>query len=704
VTTFKLLSTTGDQTVEMDPSKTLVVGRAVTSDVPIYDPTVSRRHAELSIRDGGVHVLDLGSANGTFVNGTRITDTTAAEGDIVTFGKAAFKVLEVAPPKPKEAPPLSEFGGRPPPPEATIVRQVAVKEPGADLEERVAVRPSGASQLKIEDTESVDERQARKLSLLLDISKELSKQQDVDKLLEKVVDITFQVMNVDRVSILMLERGTNELVPRISRSRLGDGSGAKVPQSIARRAVDERLAILTDNAAADERFGGKSIMMQSVRSAMCTPLMGSDGKVLGIIYVDNMTAISSFNDEDLEFLIAFSGIAAVAIENGRLSERIKREAVVLSNFQRYFAPDLAEEIANQAEAVKLGGEKRPVVVFFSDIRGFTSMSENMIPDEIATLLTEYFTEMVEIVFEHSGTHQASGRCRPCDARGHRTARYAREDEREVGRRRAPADWDRHRDQLWRCLCREHRERPATGVHGDRRRRQRGLPPLLKGRSGRDPDFRAVLQGPEGAAQGRGAGAHPTQGQGPGRSGLPRQAIGFAGLCQQVHHQAERQAHHTEEVPFHPLDEHGSTSLHPVAACLVQRLSRRHVVRYDLGSEWSESHAAHVEALQHLPVGQCERYGGDDPMISPGQLGQHRHGVGGVSRLSQDLIVDHHHGVRREHEAGRAERMDGRSFRTREPHGHRLRELARLRTLRDVGRKHFVLDPQHLQQVPASRRC
>jgi len=42
-------------------------------------------------------------------------------------------------------------------------------------------------------------------------------------------------------------------------------------------------------------------------------------------------------------------------------------------------------------------------VFFSDIRGFTSMSENMIPDEIATLLTEYFTEMVEIVFEHSGT-------------------------------------------------------------------------------------------------------------------------------------------------------------------------------------------------------------------------------------------------------------------------------------------------------------
>jgi adenylate cyclase len=177
-----------------------------------------------------------------------------------------------------------------------------------------------------------------------------------------------------------------------------------VPQSIARRAVAERLAILTDNAAADERFKGKSILMQSVRSAMCTPLMGSGGTVLGIIYVDNLTATNSFGDEDLEFLIAFSGIAAVAIENGQLTDRIRREAVVLSNFQRYFAPNVAAQIVSQVGSVKLGsGEKRPVVIFFSDIRGFTPMAEKMGPDEITTLLTQYFTEMVEIIFEHGGT-------------------------------------------------------------------------------------------------------------------------------------------------------------------------------------------------------------------------------------------------------------------------------------------------------------
>ena len=404
---FKLLSTTGDQSIDLAPGRAVIVGRAVTSDVPVYDPTISRQHAELLLTDGGVRIKDLGSSNGTFLNGARITEAVAGDSDVVTFGKVAYRVKAVSAPAPRpqvvpsfQTPkPGAAMGG-------TIVRQLPVSASGgvpAIVDATPSVSPSGASHLKV-TAQSQEERREKKLSLLLEISKELSKQQELDRLLDKVVDFTFQIMNVDRVSILLLEPKTNELVPRISKSRSGSsGAGKHVPQSIARKAVEERVAILSDNAAADERFKGKSILIQSVRSAMCTPLMGTDQKVLGILYVDNRTATHSFADEDLEFLIAFGSLAAVGVENSQRSEQLRREALVLSNFQRYFAPNLAAQIAQQEGAVQLGGTKRPVVIFFSDIRGFTPLSETMGPDEIATLLTEYFTEMVEIVFEHAGT-------------------------------------------------------------------------------------------------------------------------------------------------------------------------------------------------------------------------------------------------------------------------------------------------------------
>jgi adenylate cyclase len=401
---FKLVGTSGEQTIDVKPGATLIVGRAVNSDVPIYDPTISRQHAQVSVQNDGVLVKDLGSSNGTFLNGSRITEAVAQPNDVVMFGKVSFYVREAAKPAAAPKPATTGFPA-PKPSAATIVRHLPVSAEGDIISGKVKRLSLGAAAPAEAVEAAVVTREAKKLELLLEISKALSRQQDVDKLLESVVDFTFQVMAVDRVSILLKEPAAEELLPRISKSRLGEGyaSARHVPRSIVAQAVNERVAILTDNAAEDERFKGKSIMLQSVRSAMGAPLMSSQGSVLGLLYVDSLTATHAFTSDDLDFLIAFSGVASVAIENGQLADHIRREALVLSNFQRYFSPDLAKQIAEHGEQVKLGGQKRDVVILFSDIRGFTSMSEKMEPDDVALLLREYFTEMVEIIFRHGGT-------------------------------------------------------------------------------------------------------------------------------------------------------------------------------------------------------------------------------------------------------------------------------------------------------------
>ncbi len=396
---FRLVDVAGGHSLFLLEGRLYVVGRTVACDLPLQDPTVSRRHAELERVEAGLRVRDLGSTNGTFLNGEQIVDGVAMPGARLAFGKMVFEVRhELAEPR------LETGEGSDVSLDATILRQVPVRGP-ADIAAQLSALPQGTSSLRIGGA-SQEDRQAHKLALLIDIAKELSQQTEVDVLLDRVLGLTFQVMSVDRVAILMPATSAtsgDELLPRIWRSRVKEAESWRVPRSITRKAVEERVAVLIENAPADARFRGSPALLQQVESALCAPLLGKQGAVLGLIYLDNLGAGHSFTGEDLEFLTAFAGMAAVAIENSQLIERVRREAVVLSNLQRYLAPDLVRQIADQTEAVQLGGTRRQVVILFSDIRGFTSISEGMSPEAIASLLTEYFTEMEEIVFEHHGT-------------------------------------------------------------------------------------------------------------------------------------------------------------------------------------------------------------------------------------------------------------------------------------------------------------
>lgn len=370
---FVLVSPEGDRRFRLQANIELTAGRELACALPILDPRVSRRHARVRSVHDGVELTDLGSRNGTWLNGERIERGLAAAGDVVTFGGVSFIVVDA-----DTEPAASAF--RPSlDTSPTIVRERAVSRTG----------------------DAVSEVAGQRLAQLVASAQRLGAVTSVAAMLQTIVDDLFVTLSADRVAVLLPD-ASGTLAPRIARDRRGDDVVRAVPRAIATGVAERQVAMLTHDARADARTVGESVALQAVRSAMAAPLVGEGGVTLGVLYVDNMHDTHAFSDQDLDYLIAYAGLAAVTAEREVTTQRLNEARRIRENFERYFTPQLAERITLESGTVTPGGERRHVVVLFSDIRGFTAIAESLPPMQMAAQLNDYFAAMVDCVFRHQG--------------------------------------------------------------------------------------------------------------------------------------------------------------------------------------------------------------------------------------------------------------------------------------------------------------
>src|SRR3569833_1097906 len=217
------------------------------------------------------------------------------------------------------------------------------------------------------------------------------------------VTIAPGLVGPDRGVILLRDKA-GALVPQYVKTRSGKSDpNIVLSKTVMAEVENNKAAVLSSDATMDARFSGAhSIIMQGIRSTMTLPLLHA-GDLLGIMHLDSLFTSNAFTEKDLQVCTGMAAQAAISIQNARLANRIEQEAQTRAQISRLIPASVVEQVIKGELTIEKGGRLSEVTMLFSDIRGFTTMSDGRPAQEIVNTLNEYFEVMVDILFKYSGT-------------------------------------------------------------------------------------------------------------------------------------------------------------------------------------------------------------------------------------------------------------------------------------------------------------
>ena len=334
-----------------------------------FDRLVSHRHARIWIKDGVCWIEDLGSRNGTLVNGLAMEPHSARiiiANDEISIGETKVHV-----------------------PFTTEV--IDIKEASNITLTLDAVKP-------VYKWDQHSHRDAEhRLAILYELPLKFGSEIQLDILLGIIVQRLMEVVSGSaRAALVLSDPATNAL---LLKAHLPPGKPC-VSMTLARRALNERVAFVWQRQDKNELKTTRAL--DDVDCAMYAPLLWR-GKALGVICVDNYGGTRRFDNDDLKLLVAIAQHAAMAVSNQLLQEQLRQESVAKANLLRQFSPKIAERLRKDRGPVSLGGERTNVTILFADIRGFSKLTRSIGPESLVELLNSYFAAMTSVVFSHDGT-------------------------------------------------------------------------------------------------------------------------------------------------------------------------------------------------------------------------------------------------------------------------------------------------------------
>ncbi len=325
---LQILSPDGQNRFVPLTSERISLGRSSTAELCFpEDNGLSRQHLALE-RDGdGWALRDLGSKNGTMLNGAKITGRTLLKpGDRITAGHLILVYDGAAS---REQRPVVVFDRRDETGDHTSSSTVITQLQGV-------IKPDGG----IVEAQTLA---ASHVSALVRAGNELAGNRPLPELFRFILDLAIQAVKADR-GVLMTAEG-DDLVVQANR-----GEGFHISTAVRDRVLNSGLSVLVRDTSVDDAFRERrSIVEQNIRTLMAVPLQTRD-KIIGIIYVDSPSLLREFTKDDLSLLTVMANVAAIRIEHTRLAEieqarqLLARDLEQAAEIQRRFLPGIAPSV------------------------------------------------------------------------------------------------------------------------------------------------------------------------------------------------------------------------------------------------------------------------------------------------------------------------------------------------------------------------
>jgi transcriptional regulator with GAF, ATPase, and Fis domain len=291
------------------PDGEVSIGREPSNQLWITDPALSRRQCVLVRRGEDFIIRDLGSRNGTLVNGMSVQEQALRHGDQICIGESVLVLLLDDNPQLERN--LVEFM------DTAELRGASVL---LRKEDALYLQPD-----RVETSLPLTSRMASDLNALLKIATGIGGIRDRDSLQWQLLGLIFEIVPAERGAFLLFDH-LQEFSSAVAWDRvLGPGHPVRVSRTVVDRVLQEGVGlVVSDVSSEDSLRDSRTLTDLRVRSLLCVPLTIS-GTVVGAIYLDSKSPAHRFDENHLQVMAAVAGIASLALDNVRHWEQLRQE-------------------------------------------------------------------------------------------------------------------------------------------------------------------------------------------------------------------------------------------------------------------------------------------------------------------------------------------------------------------------------------------